>query len=119
MAGWNYIHEDSRSKIAFTVGYNDWPEHWLKERPASWFLDSGREGMIKTLGGKLTRETIIEKDGHPGREVVGEIPGLGIIFGRIFLVGNRYYQISAIYKPEHSNYGITDAYLNSFQIRKE
>ena len=119
MTGWNYILEDSGTKMAFTVGYNDWPESWIKKKPASWFLDSGREGMIKTLGGKLTRETKIEKDGFPGREIMGEIPGLGLIWGRIYLVGSRYYQISVIYKPADADYDTVGAYLESFSFRKK
>jgi len=118
MPGWNYILEDPGTKMAFTAGYNDWPESWLKRQPADWFLDSGREGMIKTLGGKLTRETKIEQNGYPGREIMGEIPGLGLIWGRIFLVGTRYYQISVVYKPANANYDTIGAYLESFSFSK-
>lgn len=119
MTGWNYILEDAETKMAFTAGYNDWPDSWIKKKPATWFLDSGREGMIKTLGGKLTRETKIEKDGYPGREIMGEIPGLGLIWGRIFLVGNRYFQISVIYKPADADYDLIGAFFESFSFRQK
>jgi hypothetical protein len=118
MTGWNYILEDRKTGLSFTLGYNDWPEAWISSRPTDWFLDSGRDGMIKTLGGTLARETSITLDGNPGREVIGEIPGLGTIWGRMFMVGRRYYQVSVIYTPGKADYGLIGRYFDSFKIHR-
>jgi len=118
ITGWNYILEDRKTGINFTLGYSDWPESWISSRSTDWFLNSGRDGMIKTLRGTLTRETAITFDGNPGREVMGDIPGVGTIWGRIFMVGRRYYQVSVIYTPGKADYALIEKYFASFKIQK-
>ncbi|MDQ8192673.1 hypothetical protein [Roseibacillus persicicus] len=114
--GWNYIYEDS-SGLSFTAGYVDWPESWVSSRPSSWFLDSGRDGMIKTLGGSLTRESNIEIDGHPGRDVMGRVPGLGSIWGRVYMVNNRFHQVSVVYKTDEPSFTEIETFFNSFTLK--
>jgi hypothetical protein len=116
MSGWNYIAENPKG-MSFTVGYNDWPESWVVSKPIDWFLDSGRDGMIMTLGGTMTRETRIELNGNPGRDVIGSIPGLGLIMGRVYMAGNRYYQVSVFYKPDTVDYAKAQRFFDSFKLK--
>ncbi len=116
--GSNWIAKSTDGKLSFTAAYADWPQSALDAHSTDWFLDSGRDGMIKTLQGTLTREVRIEKDGYPGREAIGNIPSLGLIWGRIFMVGSRYYQVSVIMPPEMANSPEVHRYLDSFSFDK-
>jgi hypothetical protein len=87
-------------------------------------LDEARDKGVQNSRGKLVEEKEIELAGHPGREMVLDLPdsrvrGGGIYRSRIYLVGRIHYQVvtlspKALERPEEMK-----AFLESFRLGVE
>jgi hypothetical protein len=84
----------------FIVGYVQRPD--VIESMGKKALDLLRGAAMTGLEGRLTNETDISLEGHPGRQLKIEFSdGFNII--RIFLVGNRVYQVVGGFPMEKKN----------------
>jgi hypothetical protein len=93
---------------AFGAGYSDFPGSAANADPQA-VLEGARDGAAKNINGTVVAEKPIERAGHPGLEIAVEmpagaaVPGGAMYRGRIFLVGNRLYQVIyvALKKDDH------------------
>jgi|GEM_PF-643709 len=83
---------------AFGAGFSDFPGSASNVDPQQ-VLAGARDGAAKNVNGTVVDEKPIELAGHPGLEIAVEIPaaaavpGGAMYRGRIYLVGNRLYQV--------------------------
>jgi hypothetical protein len=108
---------------AFGVGYGDYPGSAVNVDPQA-VLKGARDGAAKNVNGTVVTEKPIELAGYPGLEIVVEtpasakVPGGAMYRARLYLVGNRLYQVIyvALKKDDHP-----DEYqklFDSFQLDK-
>ena len=73
-----------------------------------------------TTRGKLVSDTKISLAGHPGREVVIDARGphgpRGLIRGRLFMVGNRLYQLMVVAPQGRDDEKAAEDFLKSFKL---
>jgi hypothetical protein len=81
-------------------------------------LLGARTEMIRNIDATLKGESAVTLDGkYPGLEVRAELPYLkGIVRGRVYLVGQRMYQIVAIGTPAWVNSAGATRFLNSLTL---
>lgn len=82
-------------------------------------LDGSRDGALSNIGGKFLSESRIKlADKHHGREFRGEItkPKKGIVTARVYLVGNRLYQVMALGTQDWVDRDVIKKCLNSFEL---
>ncbi|MCA1629448.1 MAG: hypothetical protein LC774_03575 [Acidobacteria bacterium] len=78
-------------------------------------LAANRDNFIKGLGAKLTSETKIVFEGHPGIEFTGESDKL-IFRSRVYVVENRPYMVLVGWRPGQHEPDISNTILTSFQL---
>jgi hypothetical protein len=76
--------------VAYGVLYNDLAGKVTDPEKA---LDDGRAGAVRSSGGVLLTEKKISLDGYPGREIRIKTRDNIIYTARIYVVGQRFYQI--------------------------
>jgi hypothetical protein len=102
---------------ALTVTVTDTPrrdEH-IPER----VLIQAKDDLIEAAGGTQTADKSITLAGkYPGREFAASFakPRPGALRARIFLAGNRIYQVMAIGKEDYVNSPAATAFLESFMV---
>jgi hypothetical protein len=105
---------------AFLVTYSDYPPKTVGDN-AEKLLAGVIEGNAKSLKGKvLSDEKItIGKGKYPGREVRIEMPDKkGLYRARIYIVGDRLYQVVALGPDEFAKSKAVDDYMKSFTIEE-
>ena len=112
-----YVLEKDRT--IYMAGYSDWPDTIVEKKHADELLDFAIEGAITTLKGKVTRNTPITLGKHKGRElVVDQVTMNQEHTIRIYLVGNRMYQLSVLIPKREEFNQKKDRFLDSFQLLK-
>jgi hypothetical protein len=102
----------------YVVIFSDYPANFEKKSDAD-FLDSSRDGSVKNSGGKLLSEKKLTLDKYPGRELLLEAPNQGGLFRqRIFIVGNRLYQLIVGGAEEVAKSKGADKFLDSFKLQE-
>src|SRR5262249_10893430 len=81
-------------------------------------LDGARDGMVRNIQGELVGESRIWLQAkHPGREVRADLPGkVGIARARVYLVGQRMYQVIAVGRPAWVNSVEATKFLDSLAL---
>jgi hypothetical protein len=113
----NYTYSDGDS--ALLVMYCDYPADVRKQKGAEKVLDDARDGGVKSAKGKLTDEKkrTIGKDKNPGRELLIQLPDGKLYFrSRIYLVGDRLYQVIVVGPEKYATGKDADAFLDSFKL---
>jgi serine/threonine-protein kinase len=100
---------------AYVIMYSDYPEIVTRANPDD-LLDGGRNGALASSKGKLVSEQNMSLDGFPGREIVIEVPGEGLMRVRMFLVRQQLFQIMAVGTKEKIDHEDTAKYLTSFRL---
>lgn len=80
------------------VSYNDYPKD-IQKKPSKELLDSGRDGAVENLNGKLLAEADFTFQGYPGREfsiIAGQGENRIFYLTRVFIVGSRMYQLQVM-----------------------
>jgi hypothetical protein len=91
------VHDFSltTSMAIYGAGYADWPK---SEKDGAEYtkhvLDSTTQEMISVANTTLVSQTDILLKGHPGRELRLRLPEDGIYVDRMYIVGERLYQLS-------------------------
>lgn len=101
--------------MAFGVGYADLP---AGVTPAAALTD-GRDALVRNIGGTITTERDVAIEGAAGRELFaegrsGEQPM--VLAARLFIAGNRYYQVVFIGRKDRAQEVDTSLYLGSFKL---
>jgi hypothetical protein len=107
---------DQPSK-AYLVTYLDYPPRSAVNKEDK-ILDAVAEGNAKGIMGKLVSKenTTIGKKQHPGRKIDIESKQFGVYRARIFLVGDRLYQVVALGSEDFVNSKAVEAYFDSFSV---
>jgi hypothetical protein len=109
---------DQKDRGAYLVTYNDYPAKSVGDG-ADKVLAGVIEANVKALKGKLASEekiTIGAKK-HPGREVRIELPDKkGLYRAKLYLVGDRLYQVVAFGPDDFAKSKAVDDYLKSFAL---
>jgi ABC-type glycerol-3-phosphate transport system substrate-binding protein len=103
--------------FAYVVAYSDYPMDVVQSKGAQIILDGARDGAVTNTGGTLLEEQDIEIQGYPGRQLKVKSPdGEGIAQARMYLVGNRLYQIFVASPTADSGSPDIPKYLESFRL---
>jgi hypothetical protein len=100
---------------SFGVGYGDLPRDLALKRPASVTLDGARNGAVANIHGRLLSSRNITLAGHPGREFRARVAS-GIYASRIYLVGQRLYQVIATTPQEQADSTDVARFMTSFKV---
>jgi hypothetical protein len=105
---------------AYIMSYNDYPPASVGN--AEKMMNTVIEGNAKSLKGKVVADEkiTIGKKNHPGRAITIEIGGdkKQIYKARVYLVGNRLYQVVALGPDDFAESKIVEDYLKSFTIEE-
>lgn len=111
----------------YSVMYADYPVPTNDPAVAKQVLDNGAKGAVASVRSELLEINEIMLDGYPGRYLRQRMPGGEILWVKMFLVGQRMYQIAVTTPREEGASAQTislyktaaDKYLNSFKLLKE
>ncbi len=98
--------------------YADYPPAVLQKASKSAMLDGARDGAVRNVNGTLVNEREIAYLKHPGRELRIDIGNRLWLLGRIFLVGNRLYQVTVIGPKDQFPEEEAKKFLQSFALVK-
>jgi hypothetical protein len=101
----------------FTVAFSEYPASFIAGSNPQTILDGSRDGAVRNIQGQLLTETLFDIKGHPGRELKIEGPQKMILHVRVYLVGNKLYQVMAISKPAFAYDKKIDEVFDSFKIK--
>jgi hypothetical protein len=115
-----HIFMGQQSDIGYVASYADYPQRIVEKGTPEKILDGACKGMVSNVNGKLVLESKTEVDGYPGRELVIEVmiqKGVeGTVKARVFLVGNRIYQMMWIAPKGKASHVASDDFLKSFRL---
>jgi len=80
------------SNTAYMASYGDYPEEIIKNSNSDKMLNGSRDGIVKSINGKLDREKKITIDKHPGRDIT-IVTDKAAVHERLYLVNCRLYQL--------------------------
>lgn len=111
-----------RGREAFMVAHTEFPAQ-IANSPAlanpKVLLDTGRDGALRNVNGKLISERDLVLNGHPGREVVGEVSEKKSAFtARIYWAKPNLYQIVYIHTQGTAVSADGRKFLDSLKIEK-
>ncbi len=106
--------------IAYVVSYADYPEEFVTQSNSDLMLDGASNGAVSNVNGKLVIQNVISLQNYPGREIVADVKSPdgtdGTMKGRLYLVGNRLYQVIVIATKGKVEVTKIDSFLNSFKL---
>ncbi len=104
-------------EIGFVVGYVDYPKEMFKKADIKKMLDSARDGAVKSVKGTLEDEKVLDFHGNPGREVEIKVPKKAITKARVFIIGNRLYQVMAVSESKKILDEKGPKFFDSFKVK--
>ena len=112
----SYVYAARDGKTSYGVDYADYPANVVRSNGPERVLDAAADALVtKVRGRQLTRGGLaIER--NPGREMTVAVPGSGFVRARIFLVGQRQYQVVAVTPDERTGVKDAERFLNSFKL---
>ncbi len=109
----------SNADIALILGYSEYPEVFIRVRPADSLLTNARKGAVSNVRGKLVLEKPIQYGTFPGREIHIRVPGrAGLLRARYYLVGNRLCQMIVAGPDSVALGGVGNRFLDSFRLKE-
>lgn len=115
----NFLVETNQGKAAWLATSVDYPPGSIKAENQDGVLDAGVKGAVDKLKGKLlTQSKIMLDNKYPGRSMQLEVPNLGLYHSRIYLVGDRLYQIVVLGPKDLATSTEAKKYLDSFKLAK-
>ena len=108
----------TQDDVAYIIIYVDYPAGMIKPGMEERVLNAARDGATGNSKGRLLKERHIKLQGkYPGRELlVLTADGKTAVKDRIYLVGNRMYQVMVSGTQEKLATPEIKAYLDSFQL---
>lgn len=114
-----YLFAIVQKDRAFLATYADYPRGTIAKQGLQDSLDKARDGNIKGVKGKLVSEkkiTLKKKD--DGREALIALPDKnGAYRVRIYLVGDRLYQVLVAGPDDFAKGKDATAFLDSFEVK--
>ncbi|MEO8288279.1 MAG: hypothetical protein ABI670_17780 [Chloroflexota bacterium] len=104
--------------IAYVLKYADYPHALIAKTGADKWLDNERDYIVAGVQGKLLSESKISLDGYPGRELRVLADDGKYRICRIYLVGDRFYNVYVVMPDEGSLTPEIERYLDSLKLLK-
>ncbi len=116
-----HIFSGQRGDTSYFVSYWDYSKEPIHPDRLEKMLDASRDGSVANVSGRLIREGKLTLMGNPGRELVietGSQPGLETrrLQARVFIVGNRMYQIMVVAPKDQKSRPEAEAFLQSLKF---
>jgi hypothetical protein len=116
-----HIFSGQLGDTGYFVSYWDYPPGLVHPDRLEEMLDASRDGSVAKVSGKLIREGKLTLMGNPGRELVIETgsqtgPEIRRLQGRLFIVGNRMYQIMVVAPKDQKSRPEPGAFLQSLKL---
>ena len=110
-----------------SVMYSDYPMPVDDPAVANRILDAGAKGAAASINAELLELKEINLDGHPGRYLKERLVSKEIMRAKMYLVGQRLYQVAITTPPEQgmaaemikTYAAMADKFLNSFKVVKK
>jgi TonB family protein len=110
----------------YIVSYMDYPRTLEDPARVGQFFAGVRDGALRATGATLLRERDVTLAGHPGRQFKMKLRGGLVGRARIYVVGNRLYQLLFIVHEEgapelklRSNEEAADRFFDSFRLEAD
>lgn len=115
-----HIFASEQGGQSLMVLYSDYPANLVKASDPEKIYDGGRDGAVANVKGQLVSESRIWLYGSPGREILIKTKASNgqdaTVRDRIYLVGNRLYQVMAVVPSEKENSSEITSFLDSFKL---
>lgn len=111
--------QSNGGRVAFGVTYSDYPVAHVRNAGAGTILEHVQGGVLRPFAGKLAHEKEIRHAGAPGREFrFTSTSGGQVTHGtwRVYLVGNRLYQLMVIGVGQQIDADSVDKFFASFRV---
>lgn len=101
---------------AYGVSWADYPQEAVQSLTADEVLDGARDGAVAKLNGTLAgSDNIMLSGSHPGRDLRVTMPdGAHVYRSRVYLIGNRLYQVIAVTTTAGASGPDVTKFLDSF-----
>jgi hypothetical protein len=114
--------ESPDGSTAYLVTYFDAPPKDVKATGPDEVLDKSVDGFVKSSGWKVSEKKAIKLGEYPGREVIGEVsaagaPEVGYGRSRLYLAGNRLYQVMVIGPKSKADPAEFAKILDTFEVQ--
>lgn len=112
----NYVYTTPDQRVAYGIDYVDYPPDVVRRNDPDRILEAARDGLVGKLRGRVRDERRIDLEGQPGRAVELALGDGRFVRARLYLVGQRQYQLVVVTPDERT--GATDAqrFLDSFRL---
>ena len=107
------LFSETKAGTFYLIGWTDYPTNVTLDVQGE--INATRDNFIKSVNGRLIAEKEISLDGHPGLEFTAEMNSKFFVTSRIYVVGNRPYQILAV-TPKYSGQTDANRFLWSFRL---
>lgn len=120
----NHRYTSKVGNNSYNLTWCDYSPELVKRLGAERIRLSATTGELHSLKGSLHRSSNVAlADGTPGVEVVfavppGTVPGGAVAKSRVFVVGNRLYQVITLQASDELNSAEADKVLRSFALEK-
>jgi hypothetical protein len=104
---------EAKGGTTYLIGWTDYPTNVSLNVQGE--INATRDNFLKSVNGKLIAEKEISLDGHPGLEFTAEMNSKFYVISRIYVVGNRPYQILAV-TQKYSDQTNANRFLWSFRF---
>jgi len=108
-----------QGEVAYLVGYNVFPAAVIEAATPAAILDGARDGQVETVKGTLLSEKEITLGAYPGRDLEIQVEGsdgASSLRSRLFMVGDRLYQLVVAGPKGQSTSPNTIKFLDSFKL---
>lgn len=107
--------------MRYVVGYCDYPARLVRDVTTEGLLRDVEEGTIVAARGSLMSEGPVELGSYPGRELRVKLPdsliaGGGGYRSRLFIVGDRLYQLAVSAPATRAFSAEADSFFASFRL---
>jgi hypothetical protein len=114
-----HIFAAEQKSQSLMVMYSDYPAKMVQGADIEKIYDGGRDGAVNNVKGQLVSESKIWLYGSPGREIFLKTKANGqdaMVRDRIYLVGNRLYQVMAVTLAGKERSSEIETFLDSFRL---
>jgi hypothetical protein len=113
------VYTFQRPSTIYSVTCVEYPEGAIQPDSAEQIVRQAKDGMSKSLEGKVVAERELSLSGNPGREFQCNMKNGMFARVRIYLVKNRMYEVVVATLPENRAGGDLVRFLNSFRLLPE
>lgn len=112
------VYQFAKADFAFVVTWNDFPLEHVSKSGSEALLKAGMEGVARSFGARTSGESALTLGKWPGLEATLEgSTEKGKM--RLYLVGNRYYQLGAFFKKGAEDWKGLQRTFDSFRLIEE